>query len=105
PLPHTATSESYTLSLHDALPILRPLSFTPAAGHDLLKQANLILNGFHAPLSGFDSRLWPDAIPDSPPMPTDHRVVPATCPMRRSDRTSTRLNSSHQIISYTVFCF
>src|SRR5438552_14221044 len=28
----------------------------------------------------------------------------AECHQRRSDRKSTRLNSSHQIISYAVFC-
>src|SRR5258708_31855804 len=35
-------------------------------------------------------------------------VDPCCCPIRRSteprDRKSTRLNSSHQIISYAVFC-
>src|SRR6185436_20885865 len=43
----------------------------------------------------FRSRGWPRRVP-----------VPAArrrCPSRR-DRKSTRLNSSHQIISYAVFC-
>src|SRR5207244_5157526 len=30
--------------------------------------------------------------------------VPAVIPVRQADRKSTRLNSSHQIISYAVFC-
>src|SRR5574339_739231 len=59
----TATTEIYTLSLHDALPISR---------------------------SG--RRRGPGA---SRPPPGS-----AACP----DRKSTRLNSSHQAISYAVFC-
>src|SRR5258708_14382689 len=75
----TATTEIYTLSLHDALPILT---------------------------------CWPKASPRS-----RWRITP-TCGAPRwwtastnstptssvSDRKSTRLNSSHQIISYAVFC-
>src|SRR6478672_13122807 len=67
----TATTEIYTLSLHDALPIFaprlvareqHPVVADPAAG-DLLGE-----------------------------------------PARREDRKSTRLNSSHDQISYAVFC-
>src|SRR5258708_12486399 len=62
----TATTEIYTLSLHDALPI------SPAAR----------------------GSCWPTS---RPPRSTS-RSRP------RGDRKSTRLNSSHQIISYAVFC-
>src|SRR5258708_11318291 len=62
----TATTEIYTLSLHDALPISVSSSATGPAGRGL-------------PIS-------------SPPC------------RPRADRKSTRLNSSHQIISYAVFC-
>src|SRR3982751_7012533 len=58
----TATTEIYTLSLHDALPICR-------AG--------------------------------TPPAPPPPGKRARTC---RSDRKSTRLNSSHDQISYAVFC-
>src|SRR5574341_1846150 len=58
----TATTEIYTLSLHDALPI--------------------------CPL-------------EPPPHAERARRDPAA---RRADRKSTRLNSSHQLISYAVFC-
>src|SRR5947208_15240955 len=61
----TATTEIYTLSLHDALPILEP--------HRSEGRAR-----------GEARRL------------REHG--------RRLDRKSTRLNSSHQIISYAVFC-
>src|SRR3982750_2210313 len=60
----TATTEIYTLSLHDALPISRLRR--PVHRH---------------------------------PRPRSHRREP-----RLGDRKSTRLNSSHQIISYAVFC-
>src|SRR5215204_1824536 len=59
----TATTEIYTLSLHDALPIW------PAAG-----SSRAACRGSASP---------------SPPGP---------------DRKSTRLNSSHTVISYAVFC-
>src|SRR3712207_8493795 len=76
----TATTEIYTLSLHDALPIsgaaLRPApALRPAAGR----------GGRH----GGRAR---------PPLPHARR------PARRRDRKSTRLNSSHANISYAVFC-
>src|SRR5258708_27214009 len=34
----------------------------------------------------------------------DYEVIPAGSAYRTKDRKSTRLNSSHQIISYAVFC-
>src|SRR5438105_7524235 len=68
----TATTEIYTLSLHDALPIL--VDKEPAkAGIDPLNK--LI-----------------DRVPDD-------NVVKV-----ERDRKSTRLNSSHEWISYAVFC-
>src|SRR5258708_37853918 len=65
----TATTEIYTLSLHDALPI----SLHPPPG-----QRRLV-----------------DHRADHPDQRRLHHQV---------DRKSTRLNSSHQIISYAVFC-
>src|SRR5438034_2098452 len=38
-----------------------------------------------------------------PPRPPA-RSVSSAVPLRRSDRKSTRLNSSHTVISYAVFC-
>src|SRR5256885_15189827 len=61
----TATTEIYTLSLHDALPISEPRPSTRCATRRPRSNA---------------SRGWP------------------------SDRKSTRLNSSHLVISYAVFC-
>src|SRR5256885_11077533 len=80
----TATTEIYTLSLHDALPIS-----------------------------------WPRVKPAQPPIPSVTVSCRAARPgrpsrssprrrrkraRRRGDRKSTRLNSSHLVISYAVFC-
>src|SRR3712207_7996743 len=71
----TATTEIYTLSLHDALPIC--IAPKPAPR----------VQGFKAPLAADFAH--PACVP------------PAA---RRRDRKSTRLNSSHANISYAVFC-
>src|SRR6202011_6359719 len=63
----TATTEIYTLSLHDAFRSVQPNS-----------------------CCGIGSVLF---CTPGPPRPTG-----------RSDRKSTRLNSSHRCISYAVFC-
>src|SRR3712207_7837331 len=79
----TATTEIYTLSLHDALPISRhgdahrsrpPVRSTRKAAMDLLDSAQ--------------------------GMPTWLSVLLIAA----LDRKSTRLNSSHANISYAVFC-
>src|SRR5256884_5231123 len=81
----TATTEIYTLSLHDALPICGP----PPAFENFSRQR---FAGRNAP---------------------SHRgKVEAPCGRLRfpqhggvkRDRKSTRLNSSHGYISYAVFC-
>src|SRR5438034_6167620 len=67
----TATTEIYTLSLHDALPI------SPA--HDRGRA-----------MAGHGERV--------------HRGGPRGRRGDARDRKSTRLNSSHTVISYAVFC-
>src|SRR5258708_34863795 len=90
----TATTEIYTLSLHDALPIspfLKIASFAARAASRALAAKYTFSNTFFAS-DGFSSK---------------NVVRPSfkkTHPMQRKDRKSTRLNSSHQIISYAVFC-
>src|SRR2546430_13375129 len=76
----TATTEIYTLSLHDALPISE----------------------------GSGGNSTASTPPDLPPTP--RRVSAIRSGSRRDwrrsirDRKSTRLNSSHSQISYAVFC-
>src|SRR5438552_7789857 len=76
-------TQIYTLSLHDALPISPPGSRAPLAPA--------------APRS----RPAPDARSGRSISTLDGTF---RLPTRRRDRKSTRLNSSHQIISYAVFC-
>src|SRR5262245_64196501 len=76
------TTEIYTLSLHDALPISASKSRLALATASARK---------------------PVAQPvDSPRNPMEATEIPTSSPMR--DRKSTRLNSSHLGISYAVFC-
>src|SRR5207244_10804236 len=74
-----ATSQIYTLSLHDALPISD---------------------------RGAQCREVNPAQPAGRPQAGDRHDQAAddTVPPAWPDRKSTRLNSSHQIISYAVFC-
>src|SRR5256885_3917355 len=67
----TATTEIYTLSLHDALPIFH------AKAH-----AGVALVGLDVDVAGAVARGLRE----------------------QGDRKSTRLNSSHLVISYAVFC-
>src|SRR2546426_5168667 len=69
----TATTEIYTLSLHDALPIFK-------AGGKFRRRAEL------------DAAAEPLEVGD------------ALQAVLARDRKSTRLNSSHLVISYAVFC-
>src|SRR5258708_21696933 len=73
----TATTEIYTLSLHDALPICPPADVRCCRDRS--------------------SASWRSTASRSSYAEPGNRSVPI-------DRKSTRLNSSHQIISYAVFC-
>src|SRR5258708_21595822 len=72
----TATTEIYTLSLHDALPIFKAGNELARIGIDVVDGANIAVIDLLLVVV-FDLH---------------------------QDRKSTRLNSSHQITSYAVFC-
>src|SRR5258708_31906158 len=72
----TATTEIYTLSLHDALPISSPRSLAGRRRRVVAAHRLDLVGSAHRRRGG----------------------------QRQPDRKSTRLNSSHQIISYAVFC-
>src|SRR5688572_32160119 len=82
-----ATTEIYTLSLHDALPI-----YTPAAGMPAAVEAPA-----PAKAAGGAGQLEVKS-----PMVGTYYGAPE--PGAKPDRKSTRLNSSHSQISYAVFC-
>src|SRR5690349_23132663 len=84
---YTATTEIYTLSLHDALPISEQLQ-RPCR--------SLLRPGRHRRSRGRLSHRGPPRHPQ----PGDH----GTELRQEGDRKSTRLNSSHVEISYAVFC-
>src|SRR5437899_6377632 len=84
---HPATSEIYTLSLHDALPI----SWTAADNARCDPAQGFLVGGFSVPR--------PLPVPMPVPVP-----FPFPLPLPCLDRKSTRLNSSHLGISYAVFC-
>src|SRR5260221_8364865 len=73
----TATTEIYTLSLHDALPIYAFDAQQVIAAHG------------RDPVHPFAERL---------------RGQGLVALQHKGDRKSTRLNSSHTVISYAVFC-
>src|SRR2546430_13387453 len=87
----TATTEIYTLSLHDALPIWDGRD-PRGAGH--LRQLPA--------RDGDPGRLDPP--PPSRGGGGDDRRGRGDAAPGRPDRKSTRLNSSHSQISYAVFC-
>src|SRR3712207_6882149 len=93
----TATTEIYTLSLHDALPISARARRAAAAAHRVRRRRRGQRR--RAVARGPDQHPRPAAEDlRRPPVPPRHDHQP------RGDRKSTRLNSSHANISYAVFC-
>src|SRR3712207_7491286 len=87
----TATTEIYTLSLHDALPIFNRVFCVTEASHAGLLRKQL-------------PRLPRTNIVVEPDRRGTASAVALALVRMRKDRKSTRLNSSHANISYAVFC-
>src|SRR3712207_8113174 len=88
----TPTTEIYTLSLHDALPICRRTSSASRSKpRDPITANSLSIRSMYASFSR-GGRPRKNGYTRSAGLPT------------RRDRKSTRLNSSHANISYAVFC-
>src|SRR3712207_8281367 len=83
----TATTEIYTLSLHDALPISRT-----AVGTSPACSCNRVVT--------CDRKVRSSQSCTAPPT----TCRPSGIRPSAEDRKSTRLNSSHANISYAVFC-
>src|SRR3712207_7575344 len=81
----TATTEIYTLSLHDALPIL---------GGTFEGVYDLVANRLNLPAKNDSGHFEGESL----------QFSGLDDPGLREDRKSTRLNSSHANISYAVFC-
>src|SRR3712207_8427236 len=88
----TATTEIYTLSLHDALPI-----FSISEPHDgVVPVTTSVTFG----VAGFTDDEQPQMLLSTEPV----TFLYACDDVQAKDRKSTRLNSSHANISYAVFC-
>src|SRR5690606_41390587 len=93
-----APPETYTLSLHDALPILyHGTAFggiaAVAGQHDVVPARQRPADGLEGLAAHDDGLAHGDAL-----------EVGKVCRQVPGDRKSTRLNSSHVKISYAVFC-
>src|SRR5690242_20899391 len=88
----TATTETSTLSLHDALPICRLLALAARCERGFRHFPGRVCRrggrGHRQPRARWDRRV------------RDRDVASSA----ERDRKSTRLNSSHMSISYAVFC-
>src|SRR5437879_1818358 len=100
----THRTSLYTLSLHDALPILSkrkipqidPVDFD-LPGLGIVKATEqLEKRGLAGAIGAHDSH--------GTARGNRHTEVPQSHPIGAGDRKSTRLNSSHRCISYAVFC-
>src|SRR3712207_7365564 len=87
----TATTEIYTLSLHDALPIFRRVH---RHGRRLLERDR----------GRVDAERQPRHVAAQPEAHVGVALGADDAVGGRRDRKSTRLNSSHANISYAVFC-
>src|SRR5699024_12783340 len=96
PITTTPTTDIYTLSLHDALPICQLSEGAPPC-HLSSADNTLLAANYHKGSIGMFS------------ITNDGAIYEGTFDNRdghgpHEDRKSTRLNSSHVSISYAVFC-
>src|SRR5206468_12691617 len=93
----TANTAIYTLSLHDALPILSAVNMSHACNDRAKPFAPLGLSGRACQqiIANLDHHA---RLTQGLGVPIERMVDPV------ADRKSTRLNSSHDQISYAVFC-
>src|SRR5207247_3269963 len=94
---YISLSDLYTLSLHDALPIYCYLKIAFNTFFLIVNDLNPALDSTSHPFGrreSFSSRSSLTSLPSQW----------SNCGPMDSDRKSTRLNSSHEWISYAVFC-
>src|SRR2546430_11369975 len=97
----TATTEIYTLSLHDALPIsihLDQLELPALRQFQLSLQPETV----EQRLRDVEGDVVESTLRREQQL--EHVAFVAALAGQRKDRKSTRLNSSHSQISYAVFC-
>src|SRR5207247_10671438 len=94
----TSPTDTYPLSLHDALPIYPRSDDGTLIGHDGESESGMLGAG-ESPADGMRSELEAMLEADGSLLGEVFRRTQAG-----EDRKSTRLNSSHEWISYAVFC-
>src|SRR5260221_1588336 len=95
----TATPEIYTLSLHDALPISGGHRLNAPPAETPARPIRIPARRDAAPTARTD----PHSIRQPAPRGPDREAL-SIWSSGHLDRKSTRLNSSHTVISYAVFC-
>src|SRR5207248_11790386 len=98
-----STTQIYTLSLHDALPIFWIMERNIRGGQVQAQIVRQSLNHFHRPFYNFHQGHQPArgrVVAD----PQELVALFLAANRKGRDRKSTRLNSSHRTISYAVFC-
>src|SRR3712207_8832852 len=108
----TATTEIYTLSLHDALPILTKTPISLNAAKSVVRNCIITSNTMSGSTPVVDLRaglLYNTLVYGNKAEQTvgQQGGMVLNCTVvgdQTGDRKSTRLNSSHANISYAVFC-
>src|SRR5439155_9084990 len=99
------TTEIYTLSLHDALPIYGQGIFYTLNYLEHLERLNVRVVNNRAAFTIETSKALQLSLLRSLGLPYPRaRVINHASQALSADRKSTRLNSSHVAISYAVFC-
>src|SRR5690606_39926789 len=97
-LSEPATTDIYTLSLHDALPIYEKIGQRRQAWAAVLPIGQMGLSGEKC------RGIWQGLSTEKLLGKCGVEFCGRSVPYGRLDRKSTRLNSSHVKISYAVFC-
>src|SRR5207245_9922052 len=98
---HCPATQTYTLSLHDALPISgRSVSLA----HCVTWRCSSLPERRHHSMDFAANVKDTSGYRTSPPLTCDSYRTYRTAIVIGRDRKSTRLNSSHGSISYAVFC-
>src|SRR5438034_4388985 len=90
-----ASADIYTLSLHDALPISTPSTRSGESSHPFRRKTS---ESSDRTCSDWSASRRRDT------QATTSVISPVMEACTPGDRKSTRLNSSHTVISYAVFC-
>src|SRR5207247_9553800 len=101
----TPTPPTYihSLSLHDALPILKPIQLRQAVASGEVRMQHRTLKLIESEAIAKGNVLATARIAGIMAAKKTGELIPLCHPLP-IDRKSTRLNSSHEWISYAVFC-